>query len=145
MASVKTAFDQKSLIIANILSAGETINHTWSADELYQIIITKGSVNLNGEAYSAITVKDVLPGNSLLATANTNASFLILLRADNETLINQILPPDSINYYEFMQEHLPDWHSQGLPDSPPPTISDEGGSKTISSADLKTMILEGWV
>jgi hypothetical protein len=145
MASVKTTFDQKSLVIANILSAGETIDYAWSVDEMYQIVVTKGTVVIGGTSYDAISVNDIPSGTSLSVTATTDASFLTLLRSDNSSVVNQIMPEDATNYYDFMQGYTPSWYAQGLPDVPPPTIETVAGNKTVTSADMKSMVLEGWV
>jgi len=145
MASVKTTFDQKSLVIANILSAGETIDYSWSVDEMYQIVVTKGTVTIGGSSYDAISVNDVPSGTNLSVTATTDASFLTLLRSDNASVVNQIMPEDATNYYDFMQGYTPSWYAQGIPDTPPPSISTVAGDKTVTSADMKSMVLEGWV
>jgi len=167
MANIKTTFDPKSLVIANILTAGETIVHDWSIDEMYQIVVTKGLVSINGitmsvpiagATYSAISVNDVPPNTTLSVEAITDASFLILLRSDNESVVNQLLPGDGnvSSYYEYMRDFLPSWHSQGFPPNPPDTITDDiddttypgwhiSGTLTISTDRLKTLILEGWV
>ena len=145
MASVKTTFDQKSLVIANILSAGETIDYSWSVDEMYQIVITKGTVTIGGSSYDAISVNDIPAGTNLSVTATTDASFLTLLRSDNASVVNQIMPEDGTNYYDFMQGYTPSWYAQGIPDTPPPSIPTVAGDKTVTSADMKTMVLEGWV
>lgn len=145
MASVKTTFDQKSLVIANILSAGETIDYSWSVDEMYQIVITKGTVTIGGSSYDAISVNDVPAGTNLSVTATTDASFLTLLRSDNASVVNQIMPEDGTNYYDFMQGYTPSWYAQGIPDTPPPSIPTVAGDKTVTSADMKSMVLEGWV
>ncbi len=145
MASVKTTFDQKSLVIANILSAGETIDYSWSIDEMYQIVVTKGTVVIGGTSYDAISVNDIPSGTSLSVTATTDASFLTLLRSDNSSVVNQIMPEDATNYYDFMQGYTPSWYAQGLPDVPPPTIETVAGNKTVTSADMKASVLEGWV
>jgi hypothetical protein len=144
MASVKTTFDQKSLVIANILSAGETIDYAWSIDEMYQIVVTKGTVTIGGNSYDAISVNDITAGTNLSVTATTDASFLTLLRSDNSLTINQIMPEDGTNYYDFMQGYTPPWYAQGIPNTPPPIISESAGNKTVSSADMKSMVLEGW-
>ena len=107
MASVKTTFDQKSLVIANILSAGETIDYSWSVDEMYQIVVTKGTVTIGGTSYDAISVNDIPAGTNLSVTATTDASFLTLLRSDNASVVNQIMPEDATNYYDFMQGYTP--------------------------------------
>ena len=135
MASVKTTFDQKSLVIANILSAGETIDYSWSVDEMYQIVVTKGTVTIGGISYDAISVNDIPAGTNLSATATTDASFLTLLRSDNASMVNQIMPEDGTNYYDFMQGYTPSWYAQGLPDVPPSTIATVAGNKTVTSAD----------
>ena len=145
MASVKTTFDQKSLVIANILSAGETIEYSWSVDEMYQIVVTKGTVTIGGTSYDAISVNDIPSGTNLSVTATTDASFLTLLRSDNSSVVNQIMPEDATNYYDFMQGYTPSWYAQGLPDVPPPTIATVAGNKTVTSADMKALVLEGWV
>jgi hypothetical protein len=145
MASVKTTFDQKSLVIANILSAGETIDYSWSVDEMYQIVVTKGTVVIGGTSYNAISVNDIPAGTNLSVTATTDASFLTLLRSDNSSVVNQIMPEDATNYYDFMQGYTPSWYAQGLPDVPPPTIETVAGNKTVTSADMKASVLEGWV
>jgi len=145
MASVKIAFDQKSLVIANILSAGETIDYSWSVDEMYQIVVTKGTVTIGGTSYDAISVNDIPAGTNLSVTATTDASFLTLLRSDNSSVVNQIMPEDATNYYDFMQGYTPSWYAQGIPDIPPPTIATVTGDKTVTSADMKSMVLEGWV
>ena len=145
MASVKTTFDQKSLVIANILSAGETIDYSWSVDEMYQIVITKGTVTIGGSSYDAISVNDIPAGTNLSVTATTDASFLTLLRSDNASVVNQIMPEDGTNYYDFMQGYTPSWYAQGIPDTPPPSIPTVAGDKTVTSADMKSMVLEGWV
>ena len=145
MASVKTTFDQKSLVIANILSAGETIDYTWSIDEMYQIVVTKGTVTIGGTSYDAVSVNDIPAGTNLSVTATTDASFLTLLRSDNSSVVNQIMPEDATNYYDFMQGYTPSWYDQGLPDVPPPTIATVAGNKTVTSADMKASVLEGWV
>ena len=144
MASVKTTFDQKSLVIANILSAGETIDYSWSVDEMYQIVITKGTVTIGGSSYDAISVNDIPAGTNLSVTATTDASFLTLLRSDNASVVNQIMPEDGTNYYDFMQGYTPSWYAQGIPDTPPPSIPTVAGDKTVTSADMKSMLLEGW-
>ena len=107
MASVKTTFDQKSLVIANILIAGETIDYSWSVDEMYQIVVTKGTVTIGGTSYDAISVNDIPAGTNLSVTATTDASFLTLLRSDNSSVVNQIMPEDATNYYDFMQGYTP--------------------------------------
>jgi hypothetical protein len=145
MASVKTTFDQKSLVIANILSAGETIDYAWSIDEMYQIVVTKGTVVIGGTSYDAISVNDIAAGTNLSVTATTDASFLTLLRSDNASVVNQIMPEDATNYYDFMQGYTPSWYAQGLPDAPPPSIPIVAGDKTVTSADMKASVLEGWV
>ena len=145
MASVKTTFDQKSLVIANILSGGETIDYSWSVDEMYQIVITKGTVTIGGSSYDAISVNDIPAGTNLSVTATTDASFLTLLRSDNASVVNQIMPEDGTNYYDFMQGYTPSWYAQGIPDTPPPSIPTVAGDKTVTSADMKSMVLEGWV
>jgi hypothetical protein len=144
MASVKTTFDQKSLVVANILSAGETIDYSWSIDEMYQIVVTKGTVTIGGSSYNAISVNDVPAGTNLSVAATTDASFLTLLRSDNSSVVNQIMPEDATNYYDFMQGYTPSWYAQGLPSTPPSSIATVSGDKTVSSGDMKTMILEGW-
>ena len=142
---MKTTFDQKSLVIANILSAGETIDYSWSVDEMYQIVVTKGTVVIGGTSYNAISVNDIPAGTNLSVTATTDASFLTLLRSDNSSVVNQIMPEDATNYYDFMQGYTPSWYAQGLPDVPPPTIETVAGNKTVTSADMKASVLEGWV
>ena len=142
---MKIAFDQKSLVIANILSAGETIDYSWSVDEMYQIVVTKGTVTIGGTSYDAISVNDIPAGTNLSVTATTDASFLTLLRSDNSSVVNQIMPEDATNYYDFMQGYTPSWYAQGIPDIPPPTIATVTGDKTVTSADMKSMVLEGWV
>jgi hypothetical protein len=145
MANIKTTFDQKSLVLANILSAGETIDYDWSIDEMYQIVITKGTVVINSSSYNAISVNDIPAGTNLSVTASTDASFLTLLRSDNSYVVNQIMPEDGTNYYEFMRDFKPSWYDQGVPDVPPDSIEIISGNKTLTSADMKTMVLEGWV
>ena len=145
MANIKTTFDQKSLVIANILSAGETIGYDWSIDEMYQIVITKGTVVIDSSSYSAISVNDIPAGTNLSVTASADASFLTLLRSDNSSVVNQIMPEDGTNYYDFMQSYKPSWYDQGVPDVPPDSIETISGNKTLTSADMKTMVLEGWV
>jgi hypothetical protein len=144
MASVKTTFDPKSLVIANILSAGETIDYSWSVDEMYQIVVTKGTVVIGGTSYDAISVNDISAGTNLSVTATTDASFVTLLRSDNSSVVNQIMPEDGTNYYDFMQGYLPSWYDQGIPATPPSSIEEVARNKTISSADMKAMVLEGW-
>ena len=146
MANVKTTFDPKSLVIANILNAGDTIHHTWNIDEDYQILVTKGSVEISGEVYDAITIATIPAGTKLQVTAIEDSSFLILLRSDNESIVNQIMPEDSTqNYYHFMRDFRPSWFSNGVPNSPPDTI--ESGAitnLTVSSDNIKSMVLGGW-
>ncbi len=146
MASVKTTFDQKSLVIANILSAGETIDYTWSVDEMYQIVVTEGTVTIGGTAYDAISVNDIPAGTNLSVTATTDASFLTLLRSDNESVVDQIMPGDgnAASYFEFMRDFRPSWYANGHPDVPPGTISSGSGNATLTSQDVKTMVLAGW-
>ena len=104
MASVKTTFDPKSLVIANILNAGETIDYDWSIDEMYQIVVTKGTVTISGSSYDAISINDIPAGTNLSVTATTDASFLVLLRSDNQSVVDQIMPVDATNYFEFMRD-----------------------------------------
>jgi hypothetical protein len=146
MANIKTTFDPKSLVIANIMSAGETIDYAWSIDEMYQIVVTKGTVVIGGTSYSAISVNDVPSGTNLSVTATTDASFLTLLRSDNESVVDQIMPGDgnAASYFEFMRDFRPDWYDNGIPDSPPDTISSEAGNLSLTSQDIKTMVLAGW-
>ena len=145
MANIKTTFDPKSLVIANIMSAGEAIDYAWSIDEMYQIVVTKGTVVVDGTSYDAISVNDIPAGTNLSVTATTDASFLTLLRSDNASVVNQIMPEDGTNYYDFMQGYTPSWYAQGIPDTPPPSIPTVAGDKTVTSADMKSMVLEGWV
>ena len=145
MANIKTTFDPKSLVIANILSAGETIDYSWSVDEMYQIVITKGTVTIGGSSYDAISVNDIPAGTNLSVTATTDASFLTLLRSDIASVVNQIMPEDGTNYFDIMQGYTPSWYAQGIPDTPPPSIPTVAGYKTVTSADMKSMVLEGWV
>ena len=146
MANIKTTFDPKSLVIANILSAGETIDYSWSIDEMYQIVVTKGTVTIDGLSYAAISVNDVLAGTNLSVTATTDASFLALLRSDNESVVDQIMPGDgnAASYFEFMRDFRPSWYANGHPDVPPSTISSGSGNVTLTSQNVKTMVLAGW-
>jgi hypothetical protein len=144
MANVKTTFDPKSLVIANIMNAGETIDYAWSIDEMYQIVITKGCVIINEIIYDAISVNDIPAGTNLSVTAITDASFLTLLRSDNESVIVQIMPTDATNYFEFMRDFRPSWYTNGHPDVPPDSISSGSGDMTLTSQDVKTMVLGGW-
>jgi hypothetical protein len=144
MANIKTTFDPKSLVIANIMGAGETIDYSWSIDEMYQILITKGTVVIGETSYDAISVNDIPPGTNLSVTATTDASFLTLLRSDNESVIVQIMPTDTTNYFEFMRDFRPSWYANGHPDLPPETIPAETGDLTLASTDIKAMVLGGW-
>ena len=144
MANIKTTFDPKSLVIANIMNAGETIDYAWSIDEMYQIVITKGCVVINEITYDAISVNDIPAGTNLSVTATTDASFLSLLRSDNESVIVQIMPTDTTNYFEFMRDFRPSWYANGHPDVPPDSISSGSGDMTLTSQDVKTMVLGGW-
>lgn len=144
MANIKTTFDPKSLVIANIMNAGETIDYSWSIDEMYQILITKGTVVIGETSYDAISVNDIPPGTNLSVTATTDASFLTLLRSDNESVIVQIMPTDTTNYFEFMRDFRPSWYANGHPDLPPETIPAETGDLTLASTDIKAMVLGGW-
>ena len=92
MASVELTFDPKSLVIANLMLAGETIDYDWSIDEMYQIVVTKGTVVIDGGSYDAISINDISPGTKLSIAATTDASFLTLLRSDNASVIEQIMP-----------------------------------------------------
>ena len=80
----------------------------------------------------------------LSIAATTDASFLTLLRSDNASVIEQIMPEDGTNYYEFMQSYRPDWYEQGVPDVPPATINITSGDILVTSADMKSMVLDGW-
>ncbi len=145
MASVTTTFDPKSLVIANIMNAGETINYDWSIDEMYQIILTKGTVIFNGNSHEAISVIDIPAGSELAIEATIDSSFLTLLRSDNQSVVNQIMPPDgSYNYYDFMQSYRPDWYGEGVPPIPPATIVTGVGDILVTSDELKSMVLDGW-
>ena len=146
MANIKTTFDPKSLVIANIMSAGETIDYSWSIDEMYQIVVTKGTVTIGGLSYAAISVNDVLAGTNLSVTATTDASFLTLLRSDNESMVDQIMPGDgnAASYFGFMGDFRPSWYANGRPGVPPGTISSGSGNVTLTSQDVKTMVLAGW-
>jgi hypothetical protein len=144
MASVKTTFDPKSLVIANILNAGETIDYDWSIDEMYQIVVTKGTVTISGSSYDAISINDIPAGTNLSVAATTDASFLVLLRSDNQLVVDQIMPVDATNYFEFMRDFRPSWYAQGVPDVPPDTITVGTGNVTVTSADMKSMVLDGW-
>jgi hypothetical protein len=144
MASVKTTFDPKSLVIANILNAGETVDYDWSIDEMYQIVVTKGTVTILGSSYDAISINDIPAGTNLSVTATTDASFLVLLRSDNQLVVDQIMPVDATNYFEFMRDFRPSWYDQGVPDVPPDTITVGTGNVTVTSADMKSMVLDGW-
>jgi hypothetical protein len=145
MATVQTTFDPKSLVIANIMSAGETIDYDWSIDEMYQIVVTKGTVVIGGASYDAISVVDILANTNLSASATTDSSFLTLLRSDNPAIINQLLPEDTTNYYDFMQTYRPDWYDQGVPDYAPPKILNPAGDILVTSDEIKTMVLDGWL
>ena len=144
MASVTTTFDPKSLVIANIMNAGETINYDWIIDEMYQIVITKGTVIFNGSSYDSISIIDVPAGTEFAIEASIDSSFLTLLRSDNESVIVQIMPADTTNYFEFMRDFRPSWYDQGVPDVPPDTITVGTGNVTVTSADMKSMVLDGW-
>jgi len=146
MANIKTTFDPKSLVIANIMSAGETIDYAWSIDEMYQIVVTKGTVVVDGTSYDAISVNDISAGTNLSVTATTDASFLTLLRSDNESVVDQIMPGDgnAASYFEFMRDFRPGWYTDGHPEVPPGTISTGSGDVTLPSQDVKTMVLAGW-
>jgi hypothetical protein len=145
MASVELTYDPKSLVIANLMLAGETIDYDWSIDEMYQIVVTKGTVVIDGGSYDAISINDISPGTKLSIAATTDASFLTLLRSDNGSVIEQIMPEDGVaNYYEFMQSYRPDWYDQGVPDVPPATINITSGDVLVTSADMKSMVLDGW-
>ncbi|NRA13582.1 MAG: hypothetical protein HRT57_16695 [Crocinitomicaceae bacterium] len=146
MAEIKLAYDPKSMVIANVLHAGDKIDYAWTIDEMYQIVIIKGSVVFGGSSYDALAIKDVQPNTNLVVTASTDASFLTLLRSDNESVVNQILPPDASvpSYYDFIKDYRPDWYDNGFPDVPPDCIEGSSGNLTLTSQDLKTMVMEGW-
>lgn len=157
MANIKTTFDPKSLVIANILREGETIVHDWVLDEMYQILVTKGTVEIGGVNYESISVNDVQPNTKLTVTGITDSSFLILLRSDNESVIDQILPGDGniTSYYEYMKDFRPEWFDQGVPDNPPDQIADHidevanpgwytTNTLTITTDRLKTFVVNGW-
>jgi len=146
MANIKTTFDPKSLVIANIMNAGETIDYAWSIDEMYQIVVTKGTVTIDGLSYAAISINDIPAGTNLSVTATTDASFLTLLRSDNESVVDQIMPGDgnAASYFEFMRDFRPSWYADGHPDVPPGTISSGSGNMTLTLSDIKAMVLAGW-
>lgn len=146
MANIKLAYDPKSMVIANVLHAGDKIDYAWAIDEMYQIVITKGTVMYEESTVNAVAVKDVQPNTTLSVTAVTDASFLTLLRSDNESVVDQILPPDNSvpSYYAFMKDYRPDWYNNGFSDVPPDCIECTTGNLTLTSQDLKTMVMEGW-
>ena len=146
MANIKLAYDPKSMVIANVLHAGDKIDYAWTIDELYQIVIAKGTIMCEGSSFNAVAIKDVQPNTALSVTAVTDASFLTLLRSDNKSVVNQILPPDNSvpSYYDFMKDYRPDWYNDGFPDLPPECIHCSSGDLILSSQDLKTMVMEGW-
>jgi hypothetical protein len=111
---------------------------------MYQIVVTKGTVVIGGTSYDAISVNDIPAGTNLSVTATTDASFLTLLRSDNESVIVQIMPTDTTNYFEFMRDFRPSWYANGHPDVPPDSISSGSGDMTLTSQDVKTMVLGGW-
>lgn len=157
MANIKTTFDEKSLVIANILGSGETITHAWSINEMYQIVITKGTVIINGNSYDAVSVNDIQPNTQLVVSALTDASFLTLLRSDKESIIDQLLPGDGTvsSYYEYMRDFRPDWFDQGIAPNPPTTIPEDldisvysdwynAENLTVTPDRIKTLVLQGW-
>ena len=147
MANIKTTFDEKSLVIANVLNAGETITYDWSVDELYQIVLTKGTVTIGSTSYDAISVIDIQPNTNLSVSASSESSFLTLFRSDNQSLIDQIMPGDGTqsSYYEFMRDYKPSWYDAGVPEVSPDSINVLSGNKTVTSQDIKTMVLQGWL
>lgn len=145
MASFEVTYNPKNLVIANILNAGETIAYAWVLDEMYQIIITKGTVSIGGNSIDAISVNSILAGTNLSVTATTDASFLTLLRPDYKHIVDQIMPTDSVDYYEHMQSYTPSWVEAGIPVEPPRPISNTTGNRILTSDELKTMVMEGWV
>ena len=146
MANIKTTFDEKSLVIANVLNAGETITYDWSVDELYQIVLTKGTVTIGSTSYDAISVIDIQPNTNLSVSASSESSFLTLFRSDNQSLIDQIMPGDGTqsSYYEFMRNYKSSWYDAGVPEAAPDSIDVLTGNKTVTSQDIKTMVLQGW-
>ena len=146
MANIKQAYDPKSMVIANVLHAGDKIDYAWTIDEMYQIVVTKGTVICDGTTFDAIAIKDVQPNAVLSVTALTDASFLTLLRSDNKSVVDQILPPDNSvpSYYDFIKDYKPDWYNNGFPDVPPDCIECSTGDLILTSQDLKTMVMEGW-
>ena len=145
MADIKLAYDPKSMVIANVLHAGDKIEYSWTIDELYQIVVTNGIVKYEEVTYEAISIIDVQPNVPLSITATTDASFLALIRSDNKSVINQILPPDNSvpSYYDFMKDYRPDWYNEGVPIIPPDCIECTTGNLTLTSQDLKSMVMEG--
>jgi hypothetical protein len=142
MSSVDVVFDSKSFIISNVLSANETISYDWVIDEEYQILLTKGNAQINGSLHEAISVITIAENTKLsVIAADEEVSFLVLLRSDNRSVMNQLLPEDrNFNYYDTIQNNSPEWNVDNLTNRPAVSMKSIIGDKVLSSSDIKRII-----
>lgn len=98
MPHVSLHSDPYTMLVCNVLRAGESVEHRWSAPRAYGLILGDGMARVNGQELVAITLAEVAAREPVMIQAGTDCVVLQFLAARADALAG-ILEPSQVGAF----------------------------------------------